>query len=69
MPKEIELSVNKDGEVVVHVKGVKGPECMKIAEFIAKGLGGSINEGKSKKTPEFYEQSTASSGSKVTQRG
>ncbi len=52
MPEEIELEIDKTGQVRVHIKGVKGKQCVKVAEFLA----GIVGKEKSRElTSEYYE--------------
>jgi len=49
---DIEIEINKAGEVKVHIKGVKGKGCLKYAEFLKELVG----EVKSQQlTSEYYE--------------
>jgi len=51
--QEIELFISDDGELKVHIKGMKGPGCMKVFDDISKEIGTA-----KKKTlyPEYYEK-------------
>lgn len=49
---EIELFISDDGELKVHIKGMKGPGCLKVFDSLAKDLG--IVENK-RLTGEYYE--------------
>jgi len=49
---DIEIEIGKNGEVKVHVKGVKGPACMDYAEFLA-AIVGKVKE--QQLTSEYYE--------------
>ncbi len=49
---EIELFISEDGELKVHIKGVKGPGCLKTLEEIADQVG-QITE--KSLTAEYYE--------------
>jgi hypothetical protein len=50
---EIELFISDDGELKVHIKGMKGPGCLKILDSLAKEAGYVRNK---EVTPEFYEK-------------
>lgn len=51
--QEIELFITEDGELKVHIKGVKGHGCLKSLEAMA----GQMGELKDKQlTSEYYEQ-------------
>lgn len=49
---EFEIEIRNDGEVKIHIKGVKGKRCMEYAEFL-KAIIGPIKEVRN--TNEFYE--------------
>ncbi len=55
MPKshEIELFISDDGELKVHIKGMKGPGCLKILDSLAKEMG-YLKE--KELSPEYYEK-------------
>jgi len=36
---ELELFISDDGELKVHIKGVKGPGCLKILDSLTKEIG------------------------------
>lgn len=40
--QEIEITINKDGQVEVHVRGVKGEACLDITRPVEEALGGEI---------------------------
>lgn len=49
---EIELFISDDGELKVHIKGIKGPGCLKILDSLTKETGA---ERERKLTSEYYE--------------
>ena len=49
---EIELFISEDGELKVHIKGIKGPGCAKILDSLAKEIG---TEKDRELTSEYYE--------------
>jgi hypothetical protein len=51
--QEIEISVRPDGTVQLHVRGAKGPQCLKLTEDIERLLGGQVLAREH--TPEFAE--------------
>lgn len=51
--KEIEVTIDKNGEVKLLVKGAKGKTCLDLTKFLEDGLG-EVRERKH--TPEFYEK-------------
>jgi hypothetical protein len=50
---ELELFISEEGELKVHIKGIKGPACLKILENIAKKIG---EEKERSLTSEYYEK-------------
>lgn len=50
---EIELFISDDGELKVHIKGIKGPGCVKVLENLVKESGGQLTE--KELTSEYYE--------------
>lgn len=49
---EIELFISDDGELKVHIKGMKGPGCLKILASLTKEVG---IEKSRQLTGEYYE--------------
>jgi len=49
----IEIEIARDGQVKVHVRGVKGEQCLNYVEFISKLVG---PVAKRQLTQEFYER-------------
>ncbi len=49
---EIELFISDDGELKVHIKGMKGPGCVKILDSLVKEVG---IEKSRQLTGEYYE--------------
>ena len=56
---EIELFISDDGELKVHIKGMKGPACLKILDSFAREVG---PEQQRTLTPEYYEKPETSTG-------
>jgi hypothetical protein len=55
--KEIEITIDQEGEVSIDVRGMKGKGCEKLAAALEKALG----ETKKKVLkPEFFEQEKTS---------
>lgn len=50
--QEVELFISDDGELKVHIKGVKGPGCLKVLEALTKEIG---SEKERRLTSEYYE--------------
>lgn len=50
--RDIEIEIRKDGEVKVHIKGVKGPKCLEYTKLF-ENIIGPINEREL--TSEYYE--------------
>ena len=40
--QEIEVTINKNGQVEVHVRGVKGTACLEITRGLEAALGGEV---------------------------
>ena len=49
---DIEIEIAANGEVKVHVKGVKGPRCMSYVEFLSEVVGPVKQK---QLTHEYYE--------------
>jgi hypothetical protein len=52
--EEIEVTIDKDGQVQIQVRGVKGSKCLEITKELEKALGGEILTRIM--TPEALEQ-------------
>ena len=52
---ELDIEIRPNGEIEVHIKGVKGPECLKYADFIEQIL---EKQGTRELTSEYYEPSS-----------
>jgi len=62
MAKEIEILIDKSGQVKVHVAGVKGPACMEYAKLFEKVIGEITEE---EHTAEYYEEASEDVGINV----
>ncbi|MFA6217143.1 MAG: DUF2997 domain-containing protein [Candidatus Omnitrophota bacterium] len=51
--QEIELFISDDGQLKVHIKGLKGPGCLKILDSITKEVG---TLQKKQVSSEYYEK-------------
>jgi len=40
--QEIEITINKQGQVEVHVRGVKGKTCLELTRALEEALGGEV---------------------------
>lgn len=40
--QEIEVTINKDGQMELHVRGVKGEACLDITRPLEEALGGEV---------------------------
>lgn len=49
---EVELFISEDGEVKVHIKGMRGPGCVKVLDTLASKVG---TEKERHLTAEYYE--------------
>lgn len=56
--REMEIEIGKDGKVTVRTIGVKGPECMDLADLMVQIIG---REEERQKTAEYYEVSEEAS--------
>ena len=52
---DIEITISKTGQVMVHVKGAKGKVCMEYGKWLAKVVGNIKDQ---KLTSEYYEPET-----------
>ncbi len=52
--QEIEVTINKNGQVEVHVHGVKGAQCLDITAPLEQALGGKVTLREM--TPEALEE-------------
>jgi Protein of unknown function (DUF2997) len=52
MAEEMEIEIDKSGKVTMRTRGVKGPECMKLADLLAQIVG---REESRQTTQEFRE--------------
>jgi hypothetical protein len=53
--EEIEITIGKNGQVKVHVRGMKGKKCLALTEELEKALGNEILDRKF--TPEALDNS------------
>ena len=51
--QEIDIFIEKDGQVRLEVRGVKGPGCLDLTRDLEKALGGQVER---EMRPEAYEQ-------------
>jgi hypothetical protein len=51
--EEIEVFIEKDGQVRIEVRGVKGMACLALTKDLEMALGGQIEEREM--TPEAYD--------------
>lgn len=56
--QEMELFIDDNGELKVHIKGIKGSRCLAELEQLVKGLG---TEKSRELTAEYYEQEAKAS--------
>jgi copper chaperone CopZ len=59
---EIELFISEDGELKVHIKGVKGPSCVKALEAAMKNVGPVKDQAL---TAEYYSSEQSITGNKI----
>ncbi|MEN6410225.1 MAG: DUF2997 domain-containing protein [Anaerolineaceae bacterium] len=55
--QEVEITIDKDGQVHAHVRGVKGQSCLEITRALEEALGGVVLSREM--TPEALEQPNA----------
>jgi hypothetical protein len=41
--QEIEVTINKNGKVEIHMKGFKGDECIMVTKELEQALGGEVD--------------------------
>lgn len=51
---ELDITIDPQGRVKVHVKGAKGKKCLEYVELFQEILGGEVKE--KQLTSEYYEQ-------------
>ena len=51
--EEIEVFIDKDGQMRIEVRGVKGMSCLDLTKDLEEALGGEVEEREM--TPEAYE--------------
>jgi len=52
--QEIEVTIDENGQVQIHVSGVKGEACLEITRPLEQALGGQLTR---EMTPEALEES------------
>jgi hypothetical protein len=52
--QEVEVTINKTGQVQIQVRGVKGTQCLEITEELEQALGGKVTVREL--TPEALEK-------------
>jgi acylphosphatase len=63
--KEIEIIIDKNGEVRVHVMGIKGASCLEFTKWLEQALGPTIQQ---QFTGEYYEPEALNPLAAVQQR-
>ncbi len=56
--QEIDVFIEKDGQVRLEVRGVKGTSCLDVTAALEQALGGQVENREM--TPEAYESATES---------
>jgi hypothetical protein len=51
--QEIEVTIDENGQVLIHVSGVKGEACLEITRPLEQALGGQLTR---EMTPEALEE-------------
>jgi hypothetical protein len=65
--QEIEVVIDTNGEVQLHVCGVKGNACLDLTRDLEAALGGQV--ASRQMTPEALESAGQDAASRQTQRG
>jgi len=65
--QEIEVMIDKNGKVQVHVRGVKGESCLEITQALEAALGGKVELREM--TPEAAEGVQLPEQSRIKQKG
>ncbi len=55
--QEIEITINKKGQVEIHVRGVKGKACLDLTQSLEAALGGEVLLREM--TPEALDEDTS----------
>lgn len=50
--QEVEITINPEGKVKVHIKGIKGKKCLELVDFLKQNVGEILEQ---KLTSEYYE--------------
>lgn len=58
--EEIEFTIGPEGQVQMHVNGVKGSKCVDVTKPIEEALGGDVVDREF--TSEYYEQAQIDTG-------
>jgi hypothetical protein len=53
--QEIEVLIDKDGQVIMHVRGIKGKDCIELTREVEAALGSQVTLREM--TPEFQDNS------------
>jgi len=62
MPQTIEITITEDGEIQSKVKGVLGPDCEGILDFLEE-LGDVVEH---RRTSDYYRRQTTGTGRRLT---
>ncbi len=65
--QEIDVFIDKDGQVRVEVRGVKGEGCLELTRELEKALGGEI--ASRELTPEAHETASEQTSDQLWQSG
>jgi len=65
--QEIDVFIEKDGQVRIEVRGVKGMACLDLTKGLEAALGGQVESREM--TPEAYETAPEQVQEQVWQRG
>ena len=65
--EEIEVTIDKNGNVQLHVRGVKGENCLEITRALEAALGGEVE--RREMTPDASESIQLPEKTRLKQKG
>ncbi len=63
--QEIEVYISGDGELKIHIKGIKGPSCTKVLDELVKDIGEVTGK---EATAEYYEKPQTGNTTNISNR-
>ena len=64
--EEIEVIIDRDGEVQIRVRGVKGKSCLALTQALEEQLGGKVD--KRSLTSDYYDEGTVRQSENLVRR-